>query len=74
MITLPPVRLAVRIAREIHLPITTVLELPGRELALWAAVFEEEAREDTAQDEPEDVDPRAVFGLIGGEVTSGNSK
>ena len=50
------------------------MELPGRELALWAAVFEEESREDTAQEEPEDVDPRAVFGLIGGEVTSGNRK
>ena len=51
------------------------MELPGRELALWAAVFEEEARGEGAEtEEPEDVDPRMVFRMLGGEVKNGNRK
>ena len=54
MITLPPVRLAVRIAREIHLPITAVLQLPAREMNLWAAVYADEAREGGERETAED--------------------
>ena len=35
-------RLAVRIAREIHRPISEVLEYPSTELNYWAIVFQEE--------------------------------
>ena len=35
-------RLAVRIAREIHCPISEVLEYPSTELNYWAIVFQEE--------------------------------
>ena len=68
-------RLCIRVARELHIPITAALELPGRELALWAAVFEAEAsgtEAETETEEPEDVDPRMVFRMLGGEVTNGN--
>ena len=50
------------------------MELPGRELALWAAVFEAEASGEEAEtEEPEEVDPRSVFRMLGGEVKNGNS-
>ena len=70
MITLPPVRLAVRIAREIHLPITTVLELPGRELALWSAVYAEEASEGGERETAEDseITGAAAFRMLGGDI------
>ena len=38
-------RLAVRIAREIHRPISEVLEYPSTELNYWAIVFQEEYSE-----------------------------
>lgn len=73
MITLPPVRLAVRIAREIHLPITAVLQLPARELNLWAAVYAEEAseggeREETTAEDSDDISGAAAFRMLGGDI------
>lgn len=64
-------RLAVRIAREIHLPITAVLRLPAREMNIWAAVFAEEAREGGEQEtaeESEDISGAAAFRLMGGDI------
>lgn len=70
MITLPPMRLAVRIAREIHQPITAVLQLPAREMNLWAAVYAEEAREggehETATES--EVSGAAAFRMLGGDI------
>lgn len=62
-------RLSVRIARELHMPITEVLQLPGHELALWAEVYRLEAGE-TEETPPEEVevDPREVYKLLGGTV------
>lgn len=70
MITLPPVRLAVRIAREIHLPITAVLQLPARELNLWAAVYAEEASEggERATAEDSEITGAAAFRMLGGDI------
>ena len=71
MITLPPMRLAVRIAREIHQPITAVLQLPAREMNLWAAVYADEAREggehETAT-ESEEMTGAAAFRMLGGDI------
>lgn len=66
-------RLAVRIAREIHLPITAVLQLPAREMNIWAAVFAEEAREggeheDTAEESQDDITGAEAFRLMGGDI------
>ena len=65
-------RLAVRIAREIHLPITTVLQLPAREMNIWAAVFAEEAREggghETAEESEDDMTGAEAFRLMGGDI------
>ena len=65
-------RLAVRIAREIHLPITAVLRLPAREMNIWAAVFAEEAREggehEETAEESEDISGAAAFRLMGGDI------
>lgn len=65
-------RLAVRIAREIHLPITAVLQLPAREMNIWAAVFAEEAREggehETAE-ESDDMTGAEAFRLMGGDIS-----
>jgi stringent starvation protein B len=68
------VRLAVRIAREIHLPITAVLQLPAREMNIWAAVFAEEAREggeheDTAEESQDDMTGAEAFRLMGGDIS-----
>ena len=67
-------RLAVRIAREIHLPITAVLQLPAREMNIWAAVFAEEAREggeheDTAEESENDMTGAEAFRLMGGDIS-----
>jgi stringent starvation protein B len=67
------VRLAVRIAREIHLPVTAVLQLPAREMNIWAAVFAEEAREggeheETAEESEDDISGAAAFRLMGGDI------
>jgi len=67
------VRLAVRIAREIHLPVTAVLQLPAREMNIWAAVFAEEAREggereDTAEESQDDMTGAEAFRLMGGDI------
>jgi hypothetical protein len=67
------VRLAVRIAREIHLPVTAVLQLPAREMNIWAAVFAEEAREggeheETAEESADDISGAAAFRLMGGDI------
>ena len=67
-------RLAVRIAREIHLPITAVLQLPAREMNIWAAVFAEEAREgggheDTAEESQDDMTGAEAFRLMGGDIS-----
>lgn len=35
-------RLAIRVARELHMPINQVLEMPTTELDLWALIFSEE--------------------------------
>ena len=64
-------RLAVRIAREIHLPVTAVLQLPAREMNIWAAVFAEEAREGGEQEtatESDDMTGAAAFRLMGGDI------
>ena len=65
-------RLAVRIAREIHLPITAVLQLPAREMNIWAAVFAEEAREgrehEGTAEESEDMTGAEAFRLMGGDI------
>ena len=66
-------RLAVRIAREIHLPITAVLQFPAREMNIWAAVFAEEAREggeheDTAEESQDDMTGAEAFRLMGGDI------
>lgn len=66
-------RLAVRIAREIHLPITAVLQLPAREMNIWAAVFAEEAceggeHEDTAEESQDDMTGAEAFRLMGGDI------
>lgn len=65
-------RLAVRIAREIHLPVTAVLQLPAREMNIWAAVFAEEAREggeqETAEESEDDISGAAAFRLMGGDI------
>ena len=70
MITLPVMRLAVRIAREIHQPITAVLQLPAREMNLWAAVYADEAREggehETAAES--EVSGAAAFRMLGGDI------
>lgn len=42
--------MAVRIAREIHRPISEVLEYPTTELNYWAAVFQEEYYEEHPED------------------------
>lgn len=72
MITLPPVRLAVRIAREIHLPITAVLQLPAREMNLWAAVYANESREggerETETAEDSEITGAAAFRMLGGDI------
>ena len=67
-------RLAVRIAREIHLPITAVLQLPAREMNIWAAVYAEEAREggeheDTAEESQDDMTGAEAFRLMGGDIS-----
>jgi len=63
----------VRIAREIHWPITEILNLPESELQLWAAVFQEESGEQS-EEEPEEreISGKEVFALLGGEVRSSN--
>lgn len=66
-------RLAVRIAREIHLPVTAVLQLPAREMNIWAAVFAEEAREggeheETAEESEDDMTGAEAFRLMGGDI------
>lgn len=64
-------RLAVRIAREIHLPITAVLQLPAREMNIWAAVFAEEARaggEHETAEESYDMTGAEAFRLMGGDI------
>ena len=70
MITLPPMRLAVRIAREIHQPITAVLQLPAREMNLWAAIYADEAREGGEQEtaEESEVSGAAAFRMLGGDI------
>ena len=70
MITLPPMRLAVRIAREIHQPITAVLQLPAREMNLWAAVYADEAREGGEHEtaEESEVSGAAAFRMLGGDI------
>jgi hypothetical protein len=50
-----------------------VLQLPAREMNIWAAVFAEEAREggeheDTAE-ESEDISGAAAFRLMGGDIS-----
>ena len=64
------VRLCLRIARELHMPITAALELPGRELAFWAAVLEAEAKGEPEPTPPEEieVDPREVYKRLGGTI------
>lgn len=67
-------RLAVRIAREIHLPVTAVLQLPAREMNIWAAVFAEEAREggeheETAEESQDDMTGAEAFRLMGGDIS-----
>ena len=67
-------RLAVRIAREIRLPITAVLQLPAREMNIWAAVYAEEAREggeheDTAEESQDDMTGAEAFRLMGGDIS-----
>lgn len=60
------------IAREIHVPITYVMELPVRELYMWADVFKYEndieKTPDTEENEEIEVNPEDVFKLIGGEI------
>lgn len=52
------------------MPITSALELPGRELAYWAAVLEAEAKGEPEPTPPEEieVDPREVYKRLGGTV------
>lgn len=58
------------IAREIHRPIYDVMQMPARELNLWAAVFERENGE--AEQNFADVDSaptgREAFLRLGGNV------
>ena len=66
-------RRAGRIARESHLLITAVLQLPAREMNIWAAVFAEEAREggeheDTAEESQDDMTGAEAFRLMGGDI------
>jgi hypothetical protein len=61
--------LAVRIAREIHWPITEILNLPESELQLWAAVFQEESGQSEEPEERE-ISGKEVFALLGGEVVT----
>ena len=55
------------------MPITYVMELPVRELYMWADVFKYESdiekTPDTEENEEEiEVNPEDVFKLIGGEI------
>lgn len=61
-----------RIAREIHWPITEILNLPESELQLWAAVFQEESGQSEEEPEEREISGRDVFALLGGEVRSSN--
>lgn len=60
------VKLIVRIARELHLPISTVMEMPAHEINWWSAVYFDEwveylknnpeEQEDYLAKHPEDAD------------------
>lgn len=58
------------IAREIHRPIYEVMQMPARELNLWAAVFEKE--NGAPEQDSGDGDPvptgRDAFLRLGGKV------
>lgn len=66
-----------RVAREIHMPISQVMDMPVHELNLWAAVFKAEYME-LHPDEREEADsieaeimPSKAFALLGGEIKGG---
>ena len=59
-----------RIAREIHWPITEILNLPESELQLWAAVFQEESGEQSEEPEEREISGKEVFALLGGNVVT----
>lgn len=66
-----------RVAREIHMPISQVMDMPVHELNLWAAVFRAEYME-LHPDEREEADsieadimPSKAFALLGGEIKGG---
>lgn len=63
----PVIRLCARIARDIHKPITEVLQLPATEINYWAAVYREEAGE-TSEDEAPAPTGRDAFLMLGGVV------
>lgn len=62
--------LCARIAREIHVPVTYVMQLPFTELRIWAAVFKYENDIENAPDvdENEEINPDEIYKLIGGEI------
>lgn len=59
-----------RIAREIHWPITEILNLPESELQLWAAVFQEESGQSEEEPEEREISGKDVFALLGGNVVT----
>lgn len=58
------------IAREIHRPIYEVMQMPVRELNLWAAVFEHESSKDENRTDDAEAEPtgRDAFMRLGGKV------
>ena len=64
----PVIRLCARIAREIHQPITVVMQLPATEINTWAVIFREEDGAQGSADEERAPTGRDAFLLLGGRV------
>lgn len=69
MLSVPYSRLVVRVARELHIPLTLALQMPQNEFELWAQVYEVEYNEVHAEQSTETDTIGHAMALLGtGEI------
>ena len=69
MLSVPYARLVVRVARELHIPLTLALQMPQSEFEMWAQVYEVEYNEAHAEQNTETDTVGHAMALLGtGEI------